>query len=197
MTDEQTRPFANSDEHNYTLTVEEAADRYFRAGISRTHRAIQKYCAVSKLDCRKTETEFGEKYLVAPYSIYRHIEYIKSIKPLNTNANSRDQSRTDANVPPLKTVAEEQRTEPANTDEQARPVANVPPADDRYITVLERENEFLRGQITVKDTQIKDLSDRGRETNVLMQSFQRLLAPLLGSGEQEDKTNSHESTSSL
>jgi hypothetical protein len=55
----------------------------------------------------------------------------------------------------------------------------------------------LRGQITVKDTQIKDLSDRGRETNVLMQSFQRLLAPLLGSGEQEDKTNSHESTSSL
>ena len=158
---------------------------------------FQKYCAVSKLDCRKTETEFGEKYLVAPYSIDRHIEYIKSIKPLNTNANSRDQSRTDANVPPLKTVAEEQRTEPANTDEQARPVANVPPADDRYITVLERENEFLRGQITVKDTQIKDLSDRGRETNVLMQSFQRLLAPLLGSGEQEDKTNSHESTGSL
>jgi len=97
----------------------------------------------------------------------------------------------------LKTLAEEQRTEPANTDEQARPVANVPPADDRYIAVLERENEFLRGQITVKDTQIKDLSDRGRETNVLMQSFQRLLAPLLGSGEQEDKTNSHESTSSL
>ena len=94
MNDEQPRPFANSDEHNYTLTVEEAADRYFRAGISRTHRAIQKYCAVSKLDCRKTETEFGEKYLVAPYSIDRHIEYIKSIKPLNTNANSRDQSRT-------------------------------------------------------------------------------------------------------
>src|SRR5271168_3120378 len=124
MNDEQPRPFANSDEHNYTLTVEETADRYERADIPRTHRAIQKYCAVGKLDCRKTETEFGEKYLVAPYSIDRHIEYIKSIKPLNTNANSRDQSRTDANVPPLKTVAEEPRTEPANTDEQARPVAN-------------------------------------------------------------------------
>ena len=94
-------------------------------------------------------------------------------------------------------MTEELRTEPPNTDEQPRPVANVPPADDRYVAVLERENEFLRQQITVKDTQIKDLSDRGRETNVLMQSFQRLLAPLLGSGEQEDKTNSHESTGSL
>src|SRR5580658_8380663 len=109
MTDEQGRPVANSDEHNYTLTVEEAADRYYRAGISRTHRAIQKYCAVSKLDCRKTETEFGEKYLVAPYSIDRHIEYIKSITPANADPNGRDQSRTDANVPAAKSLSEEPR----------------------------------------------------------------------------------------
>jgi len=165
MTDEQPRPIANSDEHNYTLTVEEAADRYFGAGISRTHRAIQKYCAVSKLDCRKTETEFGEKYLVAPYSIDRHIAYIKSIKPTNDHANGRDQPRL---------------------------VANVPPADDRYVTALERENGFLRDQILVKDTQIKSLTDHSQQTNVLMQSFQRLLAPLLGSGESKEEPNSHE-----
>jgi hypothetical protein len=145
MTDEQARPVANSDEHNYTLTVEEAADRYFRAGISRTHRAIQKYCAVSKLDCRKTETEFGEKYLVAPYSIDRHIEYIKSIKPLNTNANSRDQSRTDANVPPLKTVAEEQRTEPANTDEQATTFLRRPMIDT--LPFLSARTNFCAGRL--------------------------------------------------
>ena len=50
-----------------------------------------------KLDCRKTETEFGEKYLVAPYSIDRHIGYIKSIKPANdnrTDATSRERTRT-------------------------------------------------------------------------------------------------------
>ena len=79
MTDEQLRPFANTDEHNYTLTVEAAADLYALAGFPRTHRAIQKYCAVSKLDCRKTETESGEKYLVAPYSIDRHIELASQI----------------------------------------------------------------------------------------------------------------------
>jgi hypothetical protein len=197
MTDEQPRPFANSDEHNYTLTIEEAADQYARAGIPRTQRAIQKYCAVSKLDCRKTETEFGEKYLVAPYSIDRHIAYIKSIRPANDKANGRDQSRTDANVPPLNNMTEEPRTEGANTDERTRLVANVRHGDDRLIATLERENDFLRGQIAVKDMQIKDLADHSRETNVLMQSFQRLLAPLLGSGEPKDKRSSHESTGSV
>ena len=192
MNDEQPRPFANSDEHNYTLTVEETADRYERAGISRTHRAIQKYCAVSKLDCRKTETEFGEKYMVAPYSIDRHVAYIKSIKPAYDHANGRDQSRTDANVPTPKSLDEQSRTETANATEQPRPFANVPPVDDRYVTALERENGFLRDQILVKDTQIKSLTDHSQQTNVLMQSFQRLLAPLLGSSESKEEPNSHE-----
>ncbi len=197
MTDEQPRSFANGDEHNYTLTVEEAADQYARAGIPRTQRAIQKYCAVSKLDCRKTETEFGEKYLVAPYSIDRHIAYIKSIKPVTDDANSRVHSRPVANVPPSTTVSEEPRTETTNTDEQPRPVANAPQTDERLIAALERENTFLRDQILVKDTQIKSLTDHSQQTNVLMQSFQRLLAPLLGSGEPTDKINSRESTGSI
>src|SRR5271166_4824714 len=118
MTDEQPRPFANSDEHNYTLTIEETANRYEQAGFPRTHRAIQKYCAVSKLDCRKAETEFGEKYLVAPYSIDRHIAYIKSIRPMNDDANVREQPRTDANVPPATPLNERRRTEVPNSDEQ-------------------------------------------------------------------------------
>ena len=184
MTDEQPRPFANTDEHNYMLTVEEAADLYALAGFPRTHRAIQKYCAVSKLDCRKTETESGEKYLVAPYSIDRHIAYIKSIKSINIDANGREQSPIDASVPPSEIKVLEARTVP-NTDEQPRPFASVRQGDERVITVLERENEFLRAQILVKDLQIKDLADHGRETNVLMQSFQRLLSPLLGSGESD------------
>jgi hypothetical protein len=199
MTDEQPRPVANSDEHNYTLTIEEAADRYAQADCPRTHRAIQKYCAVSKLDCRKVETEFGEKYLVAPYSIDRHIAYIKSVKP----ANSRVQSRTDANVPPLNIVPEEPRTDRPNSDEQPRPVANDH-QDARLIATLERENEFLRAQIAVKDTQIKDLSEHiqqsnvlMQQTNVLMQGFQKLLALESGGEPDTGKINSHESTSSV
>jgi hypothetical protein len=45
---------------------------------------------------------------------------------------------------------------------------------------LESENEFLRGQIGVKDEQIKDLTERARETNHLIAGLQKMLTPLLG-----------------
>ena len=172
MGDEQSRPFANNDEHGYALTIEETAERYARAGLPRTHRAIQKYCAASKLDCRKVETELGEKYLVAPYSIDRHIAYIKSVTPRSGDASVREEPRTDANVPPPPREAEQPRTE----------------TNDRYTAALERENDLLRRQLEVKDAQIKDYADRSRETNILMQSFQRLLGPLLGSGDRDTGT---------
>jgi hypothetical protein len=54
-------------------------------------------------------------------------------------------------------------------------------ADDRYVARLEGEVEFLRGQISTKDLQISELTERSRETNVLIGGLQRLLAPLLGS----------------
>ncbi|MFX4404595.1 hypothetical protein ABTA52_19760, partial [Acinetobacter baumannii] len=53
--------------------------------------------------------------------------------------------------------------------------------DDRYIARLEGEVDFLRGQIATKDLQIKELTERSRETNVLIGGLPRLLAPLLGS----------------
>ena len=135
MNDEQSRTFANNGErpedHEYKLTIEEAADLYMQSGHSRTVRAIQKYCAVSKLDCRKVETELGEKYLVAPYSVMRHIAYIDEVTPAKkrqqprTDTNVREHSRTDANVRVLKTANEQPRTEATNADEQPRTDTNV------------------------------------------------------------------------
>src|SRR5438477_5907518 len=121
MSDEQLRTDANSRErspgHQYSLSVDQTAELYAQAGFPRTTRAIQKYCALSKLDCHKVETEIGEQYLVAPYSLERHISYIKEVR---TDASVREQSLLDANVSPLENkVAPEQRTA-ANTDEQPR-----------------------------------------------------------------------------
>jgi hypothetical protein len=179
MSAEQPRTDATSRErspdHQYTLSIDQAAELYAQAGHPRTPRAIQKYCALSKLDCHKVETETGEKYLVAPYSVERHIAYINEVR---TVANGRDQSRTDANVRPLEnndnSSGEQPRTAP-NSRERSRTDANVRSPDDRYIESLERENEFLRGQIGVKDGQIKDLTERGRETNILIAGLQKLL----------------------
>jgi hypothetical protein len=45
---------------------------------------------------------------------------------------------------------------------------------------IESENNFLRQQIGVKDDQIKDLTERARETNHLIAGLQKMLTPLLG-----------------
>lgn len=180
MQDDQPRTDATSRErspdHEYTLSIDQAAELYAKAGHARTSRAIQKYCAVSKLDCHKVETETGEKYLVAPYSVARHIAYINEVR---TVANGREQSRTDANVRPLENSdkpSDEQSRTATNDREQSRTVANVRDPNERYVERLESENEFLRGQIGVKDGQIKELTERARETNVLIAGLQKLLA---------------------
>ena len=64
------------------------------------------------------------------------------------------------------------RTKPAtNEREQRRTVANGRDRsrpEDRYVARLEDENEFLRGQVDVKDTQIGALLERDKETNMLI-----------------------------
>ena len=176
MTDEQLRTDATSRErspdHEYSLSIEEAAELYAAAGHPRTKRALQKYCALTKLDCHKIETETGEKYLVAPYSVERHIAYINEVR---TDATSRDQTRMDASVRTL----ENKGGQPTNGDEQPRTDAAVRPMDDRFIALLENENSFLRAQVEKKDEQISALLERDKETNTLIHRLQAMLAPLL------------------
>jgi ATP-dependent exoDNAse (exonuclease V) beta subunit len=57
---------------------------------------------------------------------------------------------------------------------------------EKLVELLEKENNFLRNQISTKDEQIKDLTERARETNHLIGGLQRMLTPLLGSGGQRD-----------
>jgi hypothetical protein len=183
MTTEQPRTDATSRErspdHQYTLPIEQVAELYAKAGHPRTPRAIQKYCALSKLDCHKVETETGEKYLVAPYSVERHIAYINEVR---TVANGRDQTRADASVRTM----ENKEPEATNSHEQPRPDATVRAPEDRYVGLLEKENEFLRGQVSVKDTQIEALLERDKETNTLIHRLQAMLAPLLVAPNRKD-----------
>lgn len=185
---EQPRPAANTDEHTFLLSVEEAADRYAAAGHPRTIRAIQKYCGRGDLECQKVETTYGERYLITPASVDRHIAMIIE----RSQASVRDRSRTDAPVrerprpaAPIRVeessaLASVEHTAPGS--EQPRPTTNT---DDRYVKLLESENEFLRGQVTTKDAQIKELTERSRETNILIGGLQKMLSPLLGRGEHQ------------
>lgn len=68
------------------------------------------------------------------------------------------------------------RQEPATTIDQSRPVATTSPEDSRYVAALERENEFLRSEIFVKNSQIGELTERARETNHLVAGLQNYSA---------------------
>jgi hypothetical protein len=93
MTDDQARPGATSPDTEFTLTIDEAVERYARAGLPRTPRSVQRYCAKGHLDCRRVETSFGEKFLITAASIDKHIAYIEEVRPV---AARRDEPRQAA-----------------------------------------------------------------------------------------------------
>jgi hypothetical protein len=181
MPDDLSRHVATSDDSDFTLTIDEALERYARAGLPRTPRSIQRYCAKGHLQCRLIETEFGEKYLIAPASVDKHIAYIEEVRMAATSpdlsrhaATGRDQSRRVATTVVPEESSEERRQEAATGTDKPRPVATA------YVERLESENEFLKGQIGVKDKTIEALLERDRETNHLIAGLQRMLTPLLG-----------------
>ena len=173
MTADPSRPVATSPDSDFTLSIDEALERYALAGLPRTPRSIQRYCAKGHLDCRLIETPFGEKYLISPASVAKHIAYIEEVRPVATSRVEPRQVATD--VAPPDNHAQLRNGAPTSSD-QSRPAAT----DARYIERLEGENEFLRSQVTVKDDQIKDLTERARETNHLIAGLQTMLTPLLG-----------------
>jgi len=185
-TPDLSRQVATSDDSEYSLSIEDALARYEAAGLPRTTRSIQRYCAKGDLDAHRIETPFGEKFLITPASVDRHIAYIMEVRPV---ATSRDLSRQVAAPVARENVAEAPDGAAATSDDEQRRAATAEPVsppvaatDDRYIALLERENEFLRGQVAVKDEQIKELGERVRETNLLTAGLQKLLTPLLGRG---------------
>src|ERR1700694_79603 len=116
------RPAATSIDSDFTLTIEDALALYAEAGIPRTPRSIQRYCAKEHLTSRRVETEFGEKYLITRASVEKHIAYIKEVTP----ATSRDVPRLVATTVAAENKDDMQQQEPATTPDQSRPVATSP-----------------------------------------------------------------------
>lgn len=194
------RPDATDPDTEYSLSIEDVADRYARSGHPRTARSVQRYCARGHLDCRKIETAFGDEYRVAPYSVGRHIAQIEELAlttsrdltrpvatnvaqdsgadiPRTDNSTDRDQSRPDATPVAGELASDSDDRRRSDSLDMSRPVAT----ESRYIEQLERDTEFLQGQIAVKDGQIRELTERARETNHLIAGLQKMLTPLLGS----------------
>jgi hypothetical protein len=176
MTDDVSRQ-ASTGPDQYSLTIEEAAARYEHAGHPRTLRSIQRYCAKGHLDCLRQETPFGDKYLITPASVARHIAQIEEL----ASAAGRDPSRPDA----TEVAAQVGGDRPQHLVAAGPALPRQVEMDRRYVERVESDNDFLRSQIAVKDEQIKDLTERARETNHLIAGLQKMLTPLLGGGHGE------------
>jgi len=185
MTDDQSRPVATAPDSEFTLTIEEAALRYEHAGHPRTDRSVQRYCAKGHLDCRRIETPFGDKYLITPATVAKHIAYIEEVRPSTTG---RDVPRPVATDVAAEVKPDESRQQTSTSPDQSRHIATA------YVDRVESENIFIRQQIGVKDEQIKDLTERARETNHLIAGLQRMLSPLLGAPEQRQGSDSNRTT---
>jgi hypothetical protein len=111
MNDDQSQPVATTTDSDFTLTIDDALSLYAEAGIPRTPRSIQRYCAKEHLSSRRIETEFGEKYLVTRASVEKHIAYIKEVTP----ATSRDVPRPVATTVAAENKDDTQRQEASTT----------------------------------------------------------------------------------
>lgn len=190
-THDPSRLVATSSDSDFTLTIEDALALYAEAGIPRTPRSIQRYCAKEHLTSRRIETEFGEKYLITRASVEKHIAYIKEVTP----ATSRDVPRLVAATVAAENKDDMPRQEAATTTDQPRPVATSPDLS-RYVARLEGDIDFLRGELGVKNNQIKEMTERARETNVLIAGLQKMLTPLLGNPK-ERRDNAEEGSDQL
>ena len=170
----------------FTLTVDQASELYAQLGHPRNPRSVRRFCQLGKLRCVETTTLFFTKaYAINKESVERHVKEIAETER-RTQPVMTGQDRTEPVV-----VRPEISTN--NSNGQAAITAD----NSKYVTLLEKINEQQSKELEIKNQQITALLERDRETNILFRGLQTMLAPLLGSGEQRDKTNSHESTGSL
>ena len=173
------------DNKDYTLSIEEVSERYAGAGHPRTIRTLQRYCVSGHLDARKVATTLGDKYLVTPQSVARHIAQIVEMLPLDTVATNRDRPRLVATPNPAQEPGAAPATPPATGDDEQRQAQPVAPDMSRYVARLEHDLERAEKEIDTKNEQIKDLLERDKETNYLVRGLQNMIAPFLGAARNE------------
>jgi hypothetical protein len=163
----QPRPAAPPDESAYTLTIDAAADRYAAAGFPRPARRLQKYCARGDLECRKVETSSGERYIITPESVDRHIAYIKETSDAAGRAPARPDEAGRTSEVKRNLITNEDAAEPV----QPRPVAastDLAIFEHPYVQRLEREVDDLKSKYEKQVRRTEDILEDANKRLVEM-----------------------------
>jgi len=191
MPDEQRQAPTNRDT-KYSITIDDAAELYVRAGHPRTLRSIQRYASSGHLDSMKVATALGDKYFIDPTSVARHLSQIEEMSRLDLRPTGRDVSRRVATDDAPHLPDDIARQQSSTSDDVSSPVAPITPlipsvvASDtprhvatepipvsspvatrtdvsRYVARLEREVEQTKEQLEFTREQGKDEREFLRE----------------------------------
>jgi hypothetical protein len=168
MTDDMSRHVATTPDSDFTLTIDEALDQYARAGLPRTPRSLQRYCAKGHLDCRRMETPFGEKYMISPASVAKHIAYIEEVRPV---ATGRDESRHAATSVAPPESHDESPKEPATTTDLSRHLATTNDLaifEHPYVKRLEAEVDEFKSKYEKQVRRTEDILEDANKRLVEM-----------------------------
>ena len=177
------------------ITIVEAEARFRTAGLPRHPKSIERYCRVGSLRCKKEYGANGFLYLIEPTSADELIAFLKQAHhignapeqapagstALRENQHGNSEEPGSHTLPPA--PAGSDKSAEANLAEQTGTRSGTL----HYVQQLEKrldekdgEIGFLRSEVAVKNDQIKDLTERARETNHLIAGLQKMLTPLLG-----------------
>ena len=197
------RPEQDDDQLSHTLTVHEVSERLAAAGVPRSERQIKRYCESSFLDAKKVPGPTGNQWFVAPAGLPKLIGDLQQWQ-MQHGGHSQTRPAPSGNVMQEKSTHTNTdmpghgRPQQATADEENKiDSATTEPVTSGYVTQLERRLEekddvigLLKGQLTIKDKQLGDLSDRFTslsdrfaDTQKLIGAMQRMFAPLLGQGD--------------
>jgi hypothetical protein len=175
------------------VTLDVVSSRFIAAGLPRSMRTLQRYCANGTLDAVKEATETGDTYFVRERSIATAITALKQLH--------------DAKDRPRHAATERAMTAPVAPDEAAqdldatdglRPTVSVDGAEQRperqpptpadtsgYVAQLEErlvekdeEIAFLREELVDRRGQIKDMKGIIDGQNQLLEAIQTNVAPI-------------------
>jgi len=179
-------PQHDHDGLRHTMSLKEVEAQLLAAGVPRSHRHIVRLCKSGAFDADKRPGGSGDEWFVAPQSVPKVIGDLRAIEEARAR-HSVPQHAMSGHVTPMKSnssstdAARHDAPQRAASETETREEESVTLHDtSRYVSLLERDNEFLRDQVKKKDEQISDLSNRFSETQTLLGAMQRMFAPLLG-----------------
>jgi hypothetical protein len=181
------------DDNAALVTLEVVSSRFIAAGLPRSMRTLQRYCAAGTLECIKEATETGDTYFVVEQSIGTAITALKQLH------DAKDRQRlaaTERATPPH--VRQDQDTQNEVDTDGRSPTSS---ADDtqikqqrheasgadmsRYVAQLQarldekdEEIEFLREELIDRRGQIRDMKGIIDGQNQLLETIQTNVAPI-------------------